>query len=761
MGKTAAVGIVLFLSLLSVSSASVLYDYSTTAGLTEADICGAITIANTLSFSLPGGNVDCFVTSREIYKGNFMLQWEFTPTGVVTGSYCSGYWFTGVAKTGGAGITSITPVLGVSYDDCSGVRLSLRTDGMTQTEFSPPLTLGTTYRITLERTGGQARYSVETLGGTPVFTSANVPLASTPTYDTTVHITNPYRPIWFSGPSNQLSGVIDNLFSDITLRTISGTVRDSVSGSPIQGAGVSLPVAELSLSRATDSSGAYSFQVPPDVYTLTASASGYQTKTQTADVRTGDQTGVDFALTPTSVSTVTYDYTLGGAGDPDSDNLQETDPCGEISIDSGGSGTLAYGLRGGIPHCYVVSRAETYDRDFKLEWEITPTSFSVGPLCAGYWGMGVWQTGGGAPTLGQNYIKMGMHNCFAVSLFIQVQDGPTLKGGHFTPPLTLGNTYIARLERVGNLARMTVFDKATSSLFFASPDIVLSTPVATYDTTAHLTNDMYITGFWAGQYNYLSGSVDSLKVTRVLANTPAGTNVQVDVGSGVAATFSQVTTAGDTTVTLQSTGPAPPTGLEIVGLKGYYDITTTATYSGTVTVCITYDPAQLPKGRKESDIRLRQYDGSKWVDITNAGYPDLVNHVVCGTTNSLSFFALMVPELVAANVNIDPDTLNLKSRGQFVTAYIEIPGQDVRQVDVTTVELIAPGGSVPAVADPKYGFVKSPEVKDRDGDGLPELMVKFDLVGVQSRVLLGPVSLQVNGLVGALRFEGTDTIRVI
>ena len=38
---------------------------------------------------------------------------------------------------------------------------------------------------------------------------------------------------------------------------------------------------------------------------------------------------------------------------------------------------------------------------------------------------------------------------------------------------------------------------------------------------------------------------------------------------------------------------------------------------------------------------------------------------------------------------------------------------------------------VPADRDPGYGVVEDPEIKDRDGRGLPELMVKFDRQQVQ------------------------------
>ncbi len=61
--------------------------------------------------------------------------------------------------------------------------------------------------------------------------------------------------------------------------------------------------------------------------------------------------------------------------------------------------------------------------------------------------------------------------------------------------------------------------------------------------------------------------------------------------------------------------------------------------------------------------------------------------------------------------------------------------------------------------NPKYGFVRNPEIKDRDG--YPELMVKFDRSEVQNMVTIGNVTLTITGEIEGLRFEGSDTIRVI
>ncbi len=115
---------------------------------------------------------------------------------------------------------------------------------------------------------------------------------------------------------------------------------------------------------------------------------------------------------------------------------------------------------------------------------------------------------------------------------------------------------------------------------------------------------------------------------------------------------------------------------------------------------------------------------------------------------------------IPATIDIDPDTLNLKSNGKWITACIELPqGYDVENINISSVEL---NDAVPAEADLKYGFVKDPEIKDRDGDGLPELMVKFDRAAVQALVRPGDnVVLTVTGNWHAVMFKGSDGIRVI
>lgn len=107
-----------------------------------------------------------------------------------------------------------------------------------------------------------------------------------------------------------------------------------------------------------------------------------------------------------------------------------------------------------------------------------------------------------------------------------------------------------------------------------------------------------------------------------------------------------------------------------------------------------------------------------------------------------------------AMVDIDPETLNLKSEGTGVTCYIELPaGFDVGQIDVSTLRL---NGQVPAEPEPT-------EVGDYDSDGRADLMVKFDRAATHTTVEVGDVvHISVGGqLNDGTEFEGCDVVRVI
>jgi len=140
-----------------------------------------------------------------------------------------------------------------------------------------------------------------------------------------------------------------------------------------------------------------------------------------------------------------------------------------------------------------------------------------------------------------------------------------------------------------------------------------------------------------------TSNVPGINVTMPLAGggTPFGSDVPVVPDSStskpqpVSLTFTNVGKFGTTTLTTSTTAPAPlPTGYQLAGSATYYDLETTATYSGSITVCISY------AGMTTAPTSLLHYGSSGWTDITN--YPvDTTNQTICGTTSSLSPFVLV------------------------------------------------------------------------------------------------------------------------
>jgi hypothetical protein len=106
-----------------------------------------------------------------------------------------------------------------------------------------------------------------------------------------------------------------------------------------------------------------------------------------------------------------------------------------------------------------------------------------------------------------------------------------------------------------------------------------------------------------------------------------------------------------------------------------------------------------------------------------------------------------------AKVDIDPDTINLKSSGQWITAYIELPeGFAPGDVAVSSILL---NGTVPALSQPVG-------MDDVDNDGVAELMVKFDRQAVQEILPEGDgVEVTVTGKVAGLDVTATDSVSVI
>jgi len=122
--------------------------------------------------------------------------------------------------------------------------------------------------------------------------------------------------------------------------------------------------------------------------------------------------------------------------------------------------------------------------------------------------------------------------------------------------------------------------------------------------------------------------------------------------------------------------------------------------------------------------------------------------------------------VIEATIDFDPDKLNLKGKGKWVTCYIELPPEhSVEDINTSTVAITRIDGEK---LDPLLYREGPTEIGDYDDDGGSDLMVKFDrekLVDILKSMGYGDgdvVELTVGGkLLNGKLFVGSDTVEII
>ncbi len=165
------------------------------------------------------------------------------------------------------------------------------------------------------------------------------------------------------------------------------------------------------------------------------------------------------------------------------------------------------------------------------------------------------------------------------------------------------------------------------------------------------------------------------------------------------------------------------------------------------------DYATIAYDANGNELWIERYDGTGNLDDwARAIATDLEGNVYVtgrsfgsGTSRDYTTIKYSQP-VVKPTVDIDPNTLNLKSKGRWITCYIDLPtGYDVNDIDISTIML---EDTIPA------------EWGDIQGD---TLMVKFDRSDVEDMLSPGTYNFKVTGeLTDGTKFEGySDEIRVI
>jgi len=126
--------------------------------------------------------------------------------------------------------------------------------------------------------------------------------------------------------------------------------------------------------------------------------------------------------------------------------------------------------------------------------------------------------------------------------------------------------------------------------------------------------------------------------------TPTGTNVIIAPAENAQVTFTNTTIEGVTTLNI--TQPPSP---EFVSVR-VYDIKTTATYTGNITIQFAYDPTGLSLEDEQSmKIWFWNETSGTWVDITTL--VDTINNIIYGVTTHLSIFGITSDLSVEGNLS--------------------------------------------------------------------------------------------------------------
>ncbi|MFW9834671.1 MAG: NosD domain-containing protein [Candidatus Thorarchaeota archaeon] len=173
--------------------------------------------------------------------------------------------------------------------------------------------------------------------------------------------------------------------------------------------------------------------------------------------------------------------------------------------------------------------------------------------------------------------------------------------------------------------------------------------------------------------------------------TPEGPNIPVPIpDSGITMTFDFVTEAGVTSV--EETGAPPGATESPAGGNAFFDITTTATFTGYVTIAIQYDENDYTN---EQNLEIMHWDSgtSKWAKVTTS--LDTTANIIECVVDSFSTFALM--EMTPIYIDDDGDFAAYGFPGDGVTEpyrienYLFVGSEELIHIQYTTKSFIITG----------------------------------------------------------------------
>lgn len=148
----------------------------------------------------------------------------------------------------------------------------------------------------------------------------------------------------------------------------------------------------------------------------------------------------------------------------------------------------------------------------------------------------------------------------------------------------------------------------------------------------------------------------------------------------------------------------------------------------------------------------------QWSDLENVYF-----RINRGTWKKYSDVYAVEPPALPAVIAINPDTLNRKSKGKWITVYITPPqGYTAAAIDIPTVTLtLETAKTFNGKPEEKLLYTAGPCEIVVDASGT-QLMVKFDRSTVSGLLDAGEATLAVSGKFSdGRRFQGSDSIRVL
>jgi hypothetical protein len=164
----------------------------------------------------------------------------------------------------------------------------------------------------------------------------------------------------------------------------------------------------------------------------------------------------------------------------------------------------------------------------------------------------------------------------------------------------------------------------------------------------------------------------------------------------------------------------------------------------------SWPDAQKIVYNRAGDLWIMNGDGSNKIQLTFDG-------LTGEGSGELYYFDIEIQALI----DIKPETLNRKSKGKWVTVFIELPeSYDPGEIDLTSIVIFAVDGII--LEESLYAELFPTKIKDYNANGIPDLMVKFNRRSLIELLSSGVHNISISGnLNDGTIFEGNDTLKVI